>query len=366
MPALDFQFINGALRLPALQLWLDAHERIGPDEGVFVSHAHSDHTGRHARVLFTAPTQQLMRARVSGARDERVLAYRERHPLAQLGFAAPADAALTLFPAGHVFGSAMALVESGGESLLYTGDFKLRPSRSAEPCEPVPAGTLVMETTFGRPEYALPPTAEVVASLVEFCRQAVAEGAVPVLLGYSLGKAQELLASLTGSGLPVMLHEQAAKLTRIYEGFGMKFPEWRHLKPAGAAGHVLIAPPGGAVAKLREQIPGCRVAAVTGWALDASCRFRSRADAAFPLSDHADFPDLVEFVRRVAPKRVFTLHGFAADFATHLRGLGYDAQPLVAADQLELGLGFTLGRNGAGRRPTLPNPIATVTGAERR
>ena len=143
-----------------------------------------------------------------------------------------------------------------------------------------------------------------------------------------------------------MLAEPAAKLTHIYGDFGVKFPEWRRLKASAAAGHVVIAPPGEATARLREQLPGCRVAIATGWALDAACRYRYRADAAFALSDHADFPELVEFVRRVAPRRVFTLHGFAADFATHLRGLGFDAQPLVVAPQLELGLGYRLGRGG--------------------
>lgn len=344
MPALDFQFINGALRFPALRLWLDPHDRVGPDELAFVSHAHSDHTGRHARVVFTAPTQQLMRARVSGERTEYVLAYRERRALAEFGGPGAPAAHLTLLPAGHVLGSAMSLVEGAGESLLYTGDFKLRPGLSAEPCEPVQADTLVMETTFGRPEYVLPPADRIVADIVAFCRATLAANQVPVLLGYSLGKAQELLACLADAGLPVLLQEQAAKLTRIYEGFGQRFPAWRQLKATAAAGHVVIAPPGGATARLREQFPGCRLAIATGWALDPGCRYRYGADAAFPLSDHADFPDLVEFVRRVAPKRVFTLHGFATDFATHLRGLGFDARPLVTAPQMELGLGFTLGR----------------------
>lgn len=345
MTALDFQFVRGGLHLPALRLRLDPHERSGPEDLAFVSHAHADHTGRHARVAFTAPTQRLMRARVGGIRTEHVLAYGERRPLADLGGPPEPGAHLTLLPAGHVLGSAMSLLECGGESLLYTGDFKLQPGLSAERCRPVHADTLIMETTFGRPQYVLPTRESVLAGLVDFCRRTLAEKAVPVLLGYSLGKAQELLAGLGGSGLPVMLAEPAAKLARIYADFGVTFPTWRPLKVSAAEGHVVIAPPGPATARLREQLPGCRFAVATGWALDASCRYRYRADAAFALSDHADFPELVDFVRQVAPRRVFTLHGFAADFATHLRGLGFDAQPLVEAPQLELELAYRLGRN---------------------
>ena len=81
-----------------------------------------------------------------------------------------------------------------------------------------------------------------------------------------------------------------------------------------------------------------RTAVLTGWAVDPNCRFRYQTDAAFPLSDHADFTDLVEFVKRVAPKRIFTLHGFAADFAATLRARGVEAWALGADNQLEMRL----------------------------
>src|SRR5262249_41572678 len=81
-----------------------------------------------------------------------------------------------------------------------------------------------------------------------------------------------------------------------------------------------------------------RVAVLTGWAVEANCRFRYGADAAFALSDHADFTDLVEFVKQVAPKKVLTLHGFAADFAQTLRELGFDASALSEEEQMPLPL----------------------------
>src|SRR2546428_1384408 len=84
-----------------------------------------------------------------------------------------------------------------------------------------------------------------------------------------------------------------------------------------------------------------RTAVLTGWAVDPNCRFRCQTDAAFPLSDHADFNELLELVKRVSPKQVFTLHGFAAEFAETLRHLGFDAQALSEEDQLALPLGAT-------------------------
>lgn len=337
MAALDFRFEHGAVYLPGLRLWLDARRPIGPEDQVFVSHAHSDHTAAHSRVLFSLPTQKLMRARVSGERAEQVLEFGRRYTASQLGLAGR-DVRVTLLPAGHILGSAMIRIESGTASLLYTGDFKLRPGLSAEPCEPCAADVLIMETTYGRPAYVFPPTEEILERIVHFCVDSLDNDETPVLLGYSLGKSQEILSGLAGAGLPIALSEPAAKLTAVYESLGRRFPAHEVLDLDRATGRVVLAPPGMAVSRLRRRLGRCRVAVLTGWAVDPGCRFLHQADAAFPLSDHADFPDLVAFVHRVRPQSVFTLHGFAADFAGHLRTLGVPARALSETEQLELGL----------------------------
>ena len=342
--ALDFRFHRGGVHLPELKLWLDAHEAIGPEELAFVSHAHSDHTARHARVLFTPPTQALMRSRVSGEREEIMLEYGQRVGLPEFP-----DAAVTLVPAGHILGSAMILVEAGGESLLYTGDFKLRRGLAAEVCEPRKADKLIMETTFGLPKYVFPPSTEVMKGIVRFCREALDHGEIPVLLGYSLGKCQEMLCGLMDAGLPIMLHPHVAKLTAIYSRFGVNFPAYEELDPAGAATYVVLAPPGVSLVALQRNRPPLRTAMLTGWALDAGAQFQYRAGKAFPLSDHADFQDLLEFVRLVEPREVFTLHGFAAEFAATLRQQGIAAQALGAVEQMDLGFGS----------PSTPTPLVS-------
>ena len=334
MPELTIQFRDGAVHLPELGLWLDPRaKRTGP-ERVFVSHAHSDHIGAHRAVILTAPTARLMRARLGGKRIEHVLPFGEATPF-QNG---PMPFALTLLPAGHILGSAMAFVEVPGRSLLYTGDFKLRRGLSAEPCQSRPADILIMETTFGRSQYRFPPADAVFRGIIEFCRETLANEATPVLLAYSLGKSQELLCGLVNAGLPLMLHDSVYKLTRIYEEFGQLFPTYQRWDPAQARGCVLLGPPGFAGSTAVRELGPVRSAIVTGWALDSSCRYRSRTDAAFPLSDHADFQELIEMVRQVAPRKVYTLHGFAAEFAAELRQLGIDAQALGQEEQLTLPL----------------------------
>lgn len=334
----DFQFTRGAIHLPRCQLWIDAHHAVGTGEIAVVSHAHSDHTARHAEVLFTEATRRLMRARVSGERLEHVLPYHQRADLRDSQFGPPRPAHLTLLPAGHVLGSAMTLVETDAGSLLHTGDFKLRPALSCEPCHPVRADVLVMETTFGRPGFVFPPAHEVFADLIRFCRETLDQQQVPILLGYSLGKAQEILVALRDAQLPILVTEPVARLNRIYAELGQALPPYGKYHPESARGHVVIAPPSGNIEALRLQLAPCRVAVLTGWAIQSGCRFRYRADAAFPISDHADFPDLLELVRRVQPRRVHTIHGYAVEFAAVLRNQGIEAWALGRQEQLEFRL----------------------------
>ena len=324
----DIQYRRG-IWLPQAGWWLDAPFAVGRS---FVSHAHSDHIAAHREVICSAGTARLLRARLAGARVEHVLPFGQAELLS-------ADTTVTLHPAGHVLGSAQCLLthERHG-TLLYTGDFRLRPGEAAEACATPRADVLIMETTFGLPRYVFPPAAQVFAAIGDFCREALADGATPVLAAYSLGKSQELLLGLAAAQLPVMLHASAFKLTQIYEQLGVKFPPYRLLDRSALAGHVVICPPSSTRGALLEGLPARRIAAVTGWALDSGAIYRFQCDAAFPLSDHADFPGLLEFVDRVQPRVVYTVHGFAREFAATLRARGIEAWALGADNQLELGL----------------------------
>ena len=334
MCALSVRFHSGGVRLPDLGLWLDPHE---PQRGtgvVFISHAHSDHIRDHGEVILTEPTSRLMRARLSGERSEHVLSFGQETRFEGSG----RPFTITLLPAGHVLGSSMALISCEETKVLYTGDFKLQRSLTSELCDPRQAEILIMETTFGRPGYRFPPASEVFQGVIRFCRETLDEDAVPVLLGYSLGKSQELLSGLKEAQLPVMLHPQVYKLTEIYREFGKKFPEYEKLDSDAAQGKVVICPPGALGSAALKKVGRIRTAILTGWAMDPQCRYRYRTDAAFALSDHADFPDLIEMVRQVSPKMVYTMHGFAKEFAGTLREMGYDAQALSGEEQLSLPL----------------------------
>jgi len=331
--ALAMEYHQGGLFLPRLGLWLDPRR---PRTGaVFVSHAHSDHIARHPKVILSPSTARLMQLRLGGDRHEQRLAYGECREFrtGDISFR------ITLLPAGHILGSAMALIEADGETMLYTGDFKLRKSLAAESCELHRAETLVMETTFGRSNYVFPPDETVWDEIRRFCRATLEQGVTPVLAAYSLGKSQEVLRGLKNEGFEFVLHDQTHRITQLYEELGTSFPTYHRFGTRSTRDKVVLWPPGAIRSKLLMGIGPLRRAVISGWALDPSCRYRYGVEAAFPLSDHADYPDLVETVKRVAPGRIRTLHGYASEFADAMRRQGYDALALSEPDQLTLALG---------------------------
>lgn len=321
--------LRKGLWLPQAGVWLDAPFST---ERAIVSHAHSDHVGRHKEVVCSPPTARLLRARIPGRRVEHVLPFGRTEALSF-------DTSVTLHPAGHILGSSMVQLSGPQGTLLYTGDFKLRASQAAETAAPPRADVLIMETTFGLPRYEFPPDEDVIRAIIAFCHESITDGRVPVLFCYSLGKTQEVLAALRPAGLPVMLHDAALRLTRIYENFGHQFPPYREFSADEAAGHVVICPPQHHGNGLLRHIPARRTAMISGWAIDSGATYRHRCDAAFPLSDHADYPDLLKLVELVQPKRVLTMHGYAREFARTLRERGWDALALGRENQLDLSLG---------------------------
>jgi Cft2 family RNA processing exonuclease len=319
---------RGGLFLPQIGWHLDSQRGV---ERSFVSHAHFDHLGRHRTILCSPNTLRLVAARMGGRRKEVVVPFGDAHELED-------GTRITLHPAGHVLGSAQFRAENEHGSILYTGDFKLSTSASAEQCETPRADVLIMETTFGKPRYVFPTNEEVVGQIVGFCRETIANNAVPILFCYSLGKTQEVLASLAGADLPVMLHGKSWEITRVYEKLGVRFPPFSCFDRKNVLGHVLICPQQSRKTGWFEKIPAKRTAVIAGWGIDSSASYRSGTDVAFPLSDHAGYDDLLLFVERVHPKKVYTVHGFAQEFAQTLRARGIEAWALGHENQMELKL----------------------------
>ena len=323
---MPLNFDPKSLSFPELGLRLDPHR---PVPFAFVSHGHADHFARHERVLCSKGTGHLLVKRygVKAATIE-ALDWGEKKIIN--------GHTLTLHPAGHITGSAMIRIECGDESLLYTGDFKTRPSRTAEAPEFPKSDILIMETTFGRPQFVFPPTDEIEQNILRFAREALDDGETPVFLAYSLGKAQEALAILDHADIPVVVPKPVFEMTEACRDLGVKLSAPVLLEKSIPPGVAVIAPPNAVRSRVIRSHKKRRTAMLSGWALTPGARYRYQVDQVFPLSDHADYPGLLEAVGKVSPSLVYTLHGSTREFASDLRAKGYQAWSIHGDDQLEL------------------------------
>ncbi|HUB08275.1 MAG TPA: MBL fold metallo-hydrolase [Myxococcales bacterium] len=325
MPQSEVEIVGGAIHLSGSALWFDAPKR---QPLSFVSHAHGDHIARHERVIATGATARLMERRLGKLANTLTAPYGQSFDLGPLK--------LTLFPAGHILGSAQILVERGGRRIVYTGDLCLSPSLTAEAATVVPCDVLVIEATFGHPRYRLPRRPEALARVEEFVQRTHAGGGTPVLLAYALGKSQEVIRYLGERGFAIRADDTICALAQVYRDSGCPLPEVARYRGVVAPGEVLVVPPHRVRAPSLRRLPRRRTAILTGWALDGDGARRYRADEAIPLSDHADFDQLVDYVERSGAKQVYTVHGFCQPLADELRARGFRARPLDRGLQLDL------------------------------
>ncbi len=323
---MPLNFDPKSLYFPEVGLRLDPHR---PAPFAFVSHGHADHFARHERVLCSKGTGHILVKRY-GVKSSTIetLDWGEERKIE--------GHTITLHPAGHITGSAMIRIEHDDESLLYTGDFKTRSSHTAEDPEFPKSDILIMETTFGRPQFVFPPTDEIEKEIVRFAREALDDGETPVFLAYSLGKAQEALAILDEAEIPVVMSKPVCEMTEACRDLGVKLSGPVLLEKAIPPGVAVIAPPKAVRSRVIRSHKKRRTAMLSGWALTPGSQYRYQVDQVFPLSDHADYPGLLEAVQKVSPSLVYTLHGSTRKFAADLRARGYEAWSIYGDDQLEL------------------------------
>ena len=318
--------------LPALDLYLDPS---GEVDRAFISHAHADHLGEKSarEVLGSRETLALLRARD-----------RPRTGATELEWSKPVDCRLTagtgtarlcVEPAGHILGAAQLVIDHPGGRFVYTGDYRTGAGRTHAAGAPILCDQLLVESTFALPIFAFPPRERTFAELVAFCRAALDEGRTPVVLGYALGKSQEIVHALLEASLPVIAHGAVFRMCEAFETLGVPLgvADGR-LRPYSAetsAAHqglkgVLVAPPN--AQRMVRKVKRASVAFVSGWALIDAMIDQRRADAGFAISDHADHDDLVTTVLATGARDVAVTHGEAIALASILTDLGVHAEAL--------------------------------------
>lgn len=293
-----------------------------PVERAVITHAHADHarTG-HSSYLCAAPGAGVLTARL-GSINLQTLPYGK--PLFIN------DAEVTLFPAGHVLGSAQVRIRAGGQTWVVSGDYRLQVDSTCDGFEPVPCDTFITESTFGLPIYRWQTQETIMAQMNAWWAANAAEGRSSVIYCYSFGKAQRLLAGLDASIGPIIAHSAVQTLNAAYREEGVTLPDTLTLTEARTAADwkkaCIIAPPAWQGSGTLKRIGDHADAFVSGWMQLRGARRRRGVDAGFVLSDHADWDGLLCAVKATGAQRVIVTHGAVAPLVRHLQERGLQAQ----------------------------------------
>ncbi len=287
----------------------------------FVSHAHLDHMHRPSsteRIIASKETADLARAR----------GY-------DLGDTLEEAEGVELLDSGHILGSRAIRIE---DEVYYTGDASGRERAFLGRCRTRRSRVLIMETTYGSPEYVFPQTAKLVREVNALIGSAFDRGRPVVLMGYPLGKAQ-LLAYYFSSWEPLYFHDSVARMNAVHVEHGVDLKLGTRFDPAKDKDSlpegpwVMVAPMSSSRSRLMSHLKkkhGAIFVAFSGWAMRGGYGSYLGADYAFPLSDHCDYAELMKLVEAVSPEVVYTTHGFASEFARDLRKVGFYARTLEA------------------------------------
>jgi putative mRNA 3-end processing factor len=308
------------LRVRGTQLYLDP---IGRPQLGFLAHARGARATLPERTIATAPTIALLEAALPRA-------LRKASPLPaaygqEFALGAPR---LSLHPAGHVLGSAQLRCELPTGILAYTADLggiAERAPATAEKQEPLSCDALVLRATYGHPRYAFPPRAQVLDDLARFVRESLARGATPVVLAAPLGGAQEAILHLREHD--IRAHPAIARAAEVYRAQGTALPAVSPLGPV-SRGQVVFLPAHPRSRRQLGQLASPRTCLLTGRAVDPGFARQVGVDVALPLSDHAQFADLLEYATRSGARRVQTVHGHAKELASALRERGIVADAI--------------------------------------
>jgi putative mRNA 3-end processing factor len=291
-------------------------------EKAIVTHAHSDHARFGCQGYLTAePGLAVLRARLGDDASIESLPY--GRPI-RVG-----DAVVTLFPAGHILGSAQVRVEVDGEAWVVSGDYKTEADPSCDPWEPVPCHGFVTETTFGLPVYRWQPQQQVIEEIEGWHADNVSRGRASVLAAYALGKAQRLLLALADRGIAAVVHGAVATMNRAYEASGIRLGAWSLVSDAPRhATPMVLCPPNALASPWIRRFGEASVAFASGWMAVRGIRRRRAVDRGFVLSDHVDWPGLLDAVRATGAETVWTTHGYADVVARFLSEGGLQARAL--------------------------------------
>lgn len=312
-------FTDIGLYCPQADVYIDPWR---PVDKALITHAHADHSrsgmGHYLAHHHSIP---VMRHRL-GLINASGIEYGEKIHINGVE--------ISFHPAGHIPGSAQIRLAHKGEVWSVSGDYKLSDDGVSTPYEPVKCNHFVTESTFGLPVYNWKPQSEIMADINAWWAENKANGLTTLILGYSLGKAQRILAHLDTSIGEIFVHGAIANSNEALEEAGYRFPKneriTRETDKKRYKGAIVIAPPSAMGSTWIKQFRPYQVGTASGWMAIRGARRRRNADRGFILSDHADWDELNKAVKLSEAENIYVTHGYTSVFSKWLQSKGLNAQ----------------------------------------
>lgn len=318
------QFTDKGLFCPQGGFYIDPWK---PVDRAVITHAHSDHARWGSKhYLCHEQTLPLLQLRL-GNNDYQSAAWRETVFMNGVS--------VSFYPAGHIIGSAQVRVSYKDEVWVFTGDYKLEDDGLSVPFEPVKCNAFITESTFGLPIYKWRPQEDIYNDISNWVLSNHANKVTSVLIAYSLGKAQRILKPLAQTGLPIYGHGAVCNVHDALVNSGWNLPVVNRITPDVSKddlkGAIVIAPSGADGTSWMQRFTPYATGICSGWMQVRGNVRRRNPDAAFALSDHADWDGLVTAVKATGAQKVFTTHGFQSAFSRYLNENGIESSEVKTA-----------------------------------
>jgi putative mRNA 3-end processing factor len=369
-----------------------------PLSGVFVTHAHIDHSGLlpelykrgwNGHVYGTGATFGLcglllkdsMKVQKKRGENPAFLAghietmnrlWKKLDYNKQVKFM---DSSVRLLDAGHIPGSACPLLETEGKRILYTGDIKFVDTRLVKGSGiwNEDLDVLITESTYHYRNH--PDRKELEDNLREIAQNTVYNNGTLLIPSFSVGRTQEILLILHDLGFPIFMDGMGIEATEIILNYPKFLRNAKELRKAfsrarkirkskdrkdavntpcviiSTAGMLNGGPIGYYMKHLHGKencalvLTGYQVEGTVGRKLIDTGRYVNEGIDVRPkmpitfmdFSAHCGRDNLIKLVKKTNPGKVFLVHGDGTPgFAEELRGMGFDAHAVVNGEKIRI------------------------------
>lgn len=285
-----------------------------PGDINYVSHAHSDHVKNKNKktIIASQPTIDISN-----------LNYEENVNLKEV----------RLHRAGHMFGATQIEIQRDGGNFVYTGDLSVSDGFTFKGAKIIETDTLLIEATYGMKDYIFPKREDIAQIVRREVMSRINYGNI-IFSAYPTGKSQELIKILNEyCGITPIVSGRIAEISENYNKNGNKLSfinsdseqakEIMNSNFVGIVSKSSINPYEFRTRMTSFYSKPTYLMSLSGWNL--KCR-SDKYDVALPMSDHADYNELIEYVEYSNPKKVYVFGPFAETFSNVLRLKGYNSQ----------------------------------------